>query len=700
MILNETKKYFKNKFIKQIGEKNIMEDIIKKILTTDKLYDSIGRQFYSKYRFGQLTKFYAKEDELKILFDGVEFLKNFKNKYSGKRCFVIGNGPSLNKQDLTLMKDEFTIGSNYLYHNIEKMRFLPTIFTIVNYLVAEQRIDEINALKTIKIFPYFLNYCIKQDSNTVFLNSHAIKNFPQDILKNISWQSTVTFFNLQLAYWLGFSEVYLVGVDNSYKQPKGGQEGSMVQQEEDDPNHFSKSYFKGLQWQKADTDAMEAMYKYIKIAFENDNRIVYNATHGGKLEIFTRKSYESLFRDNPMSCSPLLFKDNFNNQMKKTKKILVSINPDLKDDFGHYLHYDRTVFDNLSEEQYLISLGNKSVEYNMGRENKWINPTFTKQSWDLGRRIKNPSSNDLEQFKVELYNAIAQLEVLNLGKVFYMYTGSIQHAKVILELIEEKNLSFVFHINLFWEHFNVDSWSLEKDFLNEIKHNEYIKLYVDSQELELSLSKVTDFSASLWPMFSITNFKKYDTNHKVNLKELNILFPGNLRIEKGYGLTVNSANNMVNDKRYNQHNFIVRSVALNGTSKEAIAFSNLIDEKIIVLSGVLSEEEYVYMFNEADIIVIPYTVAEFKTRTSGVLADSIMSQKPVLTVKGTWMGNIVEKYANGLVFEDNNENDLVEKMKILIDNYAYYRDNARKIYDIWNKDNNVDKLIELFCGEI
>ena len=224
---------------------------IKKLMTAEYMYNKIGCQFYSKYRFGKLTKFYEREEEIKTLFDGKQFLLDFKNRYQGKRCFVIGNGPSLNEQDLTLLKDEFTIGSNYIFMNYEKMEFLPTFFTIVNYLVAEQRIDEINELDTVKVFPYFLNYCIENNEDTVLVNSHAIKDFPEDLLKNISWQSTVTFFNLQLAYLLGFSEVYLIGVDNSYIQPKAGKEGSMVEQTEDDPNHFHKDYFKGHQWQKS-----------------------------------------------------------------------------------------------------------------------------------------------------------------------------------------------------------------------------------------------------------------------------------------------------------------------------------------------------------------------------------------------------------------------------------------------------------------
>lgn len=673
-----------------------MNEQMKELLTSDNLYSSIGSQFYSRYRFGTLTNYYEKEHELNKIFEGMEFLKKFKNFYLGKRCFVIGNGPSLNKQDLTLMKNEFTIGSNYLYHNYEKMGFLPTIFTIVNYLVAEQRIGEINSLNTIKIFPYFLNYCIKQDSNTTFINSHAIKGFPKDLLKNISWQSTVTFFNLQLAYWLGFSEVYLVGVDNSYVQPKSGNEGSMVEQDKDDPNHFSKSYFKGLQWQKADTEAMDDMYKHVKVAFTNDNRTVFNATHGGKLETFNRKSYEKLFTNNNKSVQPEEFTRRYKEKEAITNRILVSINPDLKDEFGHYLHYDNCIYNHLPINTNLITLGNKSLDYSLGRENKWIVSSFTNQSWDIGRHSKNPTQILFSKFKLELYNAILQLDSLGIDKVFYMYTGSFNHIKCIHQLIKEKNLNFKFHINLFWEHFNIDTLDENIKDIQEYMVNEQIEIYVDSDELNEEIYAKINVKFKIWTMFSITNFSQLNsTNNNYDINNLNILYPGNLRIEKGFDLTVNSSTLFVNDHILNKHNIYLRSVILKGTSKEAIKMASLINQDVNIITGILDEFTYAEMFLNANIVVIPYTVKEFKTRTSGVLADSIISQKPILTVKGTWMGNIVESLGNGLVFEDGNELDLIEKMKTLIKNYEYYFNKAQNARVNWLKENNVLNLIHI-----
>ena len=43
--------------------------------------------------------------------DSIKNLKQLKNIHVGERCFIIGNGPSLKKTDLSKLKDEYTIGT-------------------------------------------------------------------------------------------------------------------------------------------------------------------------------------------------------------------------------------------------------------------------------------------------------------------------------------------------------------------------------------------------------------------------------------------------------------------------------------------------------------------------------------------------------------------------------------------------------------
>ena len=225
--------------------------------------------------------------------------KSYRSEYGHRRCFVIGNGPSLNKIDMTKLKDEVTIGSNGIYLNYKKMGFHPTFFTVVNYLIAEQMGPKILMnMESNHIYPSFLRRYFKDfQGQVIYLNSESGFKASNDVTRWISWQSTVTFFNLQIAYSLGCPEVYLIGVDNSYKPCKGGYDGKLiVQYSENDSNHFNSNYFqKGFRWQQADTENMERCYKLIYEMFAPGDRKIFNATPEGNLEVLPRVDYDSLF---------------------------------------------------------------------------------------------------------------------------------------------------------------------------------------------------------------------------------------------------------------------------------------------------------------------------------------------------------------------------------------------------------------------
>ncbi|MBI4962536.1 MAG: hypothetical protein HY913_04605 [Desulfomonile tiedjei] len=204
----------------------------------------------------------------------------------------------MNNLDLTLLRRELTIGSNGLFLHHSKMGFYPTFYTVTNYLIAEQMGSQIADLpQSIKIFPSFLaGYFGRARDEVIFLRAITGYTFSSDVTQWVSWQSTVTFFNLQIAFSLGCPEVYLIGVDNDYVQQGEGEEGDIIVQDDSDPNHFRADYFgQGFMWQRADTTNMTRCYVLAHEAFNKSGRIIRNATAGGKLEVFPRVDYRTLF---------------------------------------------------------------------------------------------------------------------------------------------------------------------------------------------------------------------------------------------------------------------------------------------------------------------------------------------------------------------------------------------------------------------
>ncbi len=205
-------------------------------------------------------------------------------------CIIAGNGPSLAKTPWDLLKDQDVIISNNSFLKPDLVK-LAKYYTVVNYLVAEQGCQHINRLQgPAKVIPYWLSYCINEGPTTYFVDAVGYPEFSTDMFKNMSWRHTVSFFNMHLAYGLGYRTVILIGFDHSYQQAAGVKEAEIICSDQKDENHFDPAYFQGKKWQAADVTQMENMYRLAKAAFEAGGREIVNATAGGNLELFRRAS--------------------------------------------------------------------------------------------------------------------------------------------------------------------------------------------------------------------------------------------------------------------------------------------------------------------------------------------------------------------------------------------------------------------------
>lgn len=234
----------------------------------------------------------------------------FANKHAGERCVIIGNGPSLNDLDLARLRNENTIGVNGIFY-AEAIDFPLTYYVVEDTSVMEENLDAIKEYKAgHKFFPtiYRKMYDTDEDNVTFFTMNRGfyakespnfcIPRFSTDASQRLFCGQSVTIINLQLAYFMGFSEVYLIGMDFSYTIPDSAErQGDLITSTEDDPNHFHKDYFgKGKTWKDPKLDRVLNNYQLAKAMFEADGRTIYNATAGGKLETFPRADFHEVFR--------------------------------------------------------------------------------------------------------------------------------------------------------------------------------------------------------------------------------------------------------------------------------------------------------------------------------------------------------------------------------------------------------------------
>jgi len=217
-------------------------------------------------------------------------LLQFKDKHRGEDCFIIGNGPSLKYMDLSPLRDYHSFGQNKIFL-FDKVDLNLSYLVSVNQLVIEQSAREFEAMKC----PVFLSYTaakgvVAEQPNIQLLHTLNLWSFYEDICQPICEGNTVTFVSLQLAYYMGFSRVFLIGVDHSFKQT--GQSHETQIYKGDDENHFHPDYFKGQQWQLADVYGSEVSYHLANYFYQKAGRQILDATLGGKLDVFPKITFE------------------------------------------------------------------------------------------------------------------------------------------------------------------------------------------------------------------------------------------------------------------------------------------------------------------------------------------------------------------------------------------------------------------------
>ena len=229
-------------------------------------------------------------------------LKNFYDIHNGEECILLCNGPSLKNTNLGALKalniPIFASNSSFILANT--LDFSPTYFVCEDNHVILDNLQEISNLRGChkfipdKYFEYVgglerLHY-MPTNWDAYFKSKASFENpaFSEDISKIIYVGQTVTYLMLQIAYYMGFKAVHIVGLDFSYKIPKGSviNENS-IDHSDDDPNHFHKDYFgKGKQWHFPKLDSCLQSYIKANKIYIDKNRTIYNCTVNSKLNAF------------------------------------------------------------------------------------------------------------------------------------------------------------------------------------------------------------------------------------------------------------------------------------------------------------------------------------------------------------------------------------------------------------------------------
>lgn len=271
-----------------------------------------GKMFYklkNSYFVRALLKPYIESQRSRLyreylLSEDRQKLQNYKNKFAGRRCFIIGNGPSLCVEDLERLNEECTFASNHIYKIYVQTKWRPSFYCAIdpdflsetglnwNEFATEQVFLDYAYTRKHHEFPKLIG--IFQKSKFVLNKANDISAYiSEDVSDHFSNGYTVTFNLIQLAIYMGFSEIYLLGVDFNYSiiMDKNGK----IHRNDNTKDYFSgERYATTIQYYEPTLHA----YKVAKDYCDSHGIDICNATRGGRLEVFPRVNYDVITRKN------------------------------------------------------------------------------------------------------------------------------------------------------------------------------------------------------------------------------------------------------------------------------------------------------------------------------------------------------------------------------------------------------------------
>ncbi|MHC1738585.1 MAG: 6-hydroxymethylpterin diphosphokinase MptE-like protein [Ignavibacteriaceae bacterium] len=224
-------------------------------------------------------------------------LESFRDCNKGKRCFIVANGPSLKYTELSFLQNEITIGMNRIYLLNNKINFVPSYLVVADVQIQLLQFQkEYNELSLVKFFPWEVRNKFTHTENMLFYKMKYKTDFSPDFTKFIGAGKSVTVVCIQLAYFMGFSEVYLIGKDHSYSHNSSDVPGTRIISNGSESNHFIDGYYKsGMKWSLPNYLEEEISYRLARIEYEKAGRKILDATVNGKLTVFEKVDFYSLF---------------------------------------------------------------------------------------------------------------------------------------------------------------------------------------------------------------------------------------------------------------------------------------------------------------------------------------------------------------------------------------------------------------------
>ena len=247
-----------------------------------------------------------------------------KDIHKGKRCFILGSGPSIKKEDLKPLKNEIVFALNSFYVHEEFLTIMSgsasKYYVIPPTHSPQERIEWISLFKDLNkhmpintkmilgINEYEDNMKSIFDENNLFSKNNIYWTYlakqcgfddfydeSKNICSPMCAVEAVSLYALMIAIYMGFEKIYLLGMDHDYFLYDNEGEMRMYKSAIHQNNEMERT-FKGEFYTEELFRQYKIFKKYTNIK-NNCSAKIYNASSGGILRVFERVEFSSLFNE-------------------------------------------------------------------------------------------------------------------------------------------------------------------------------------------------------------------------------------------------------------------------------------------------------------------------------------------------------------------------------------------------------------------
>lgn len=230
-----------------------------------------------------------------------EQLRQFKDIHKGERCFIVATGPSLTIEDVNKLKGEICWTCNSGIKLFSQTDWRPQYYAIADGTVFTRIKDQIDSVEmpisfynhkdiewsgeNIYPLPMWVSLVLDEATRAVIPRSWRKKRMSLDISKKVFMGGNITNVIIQICFYMGFKEIYLLGCDCNYTPSN---------------SHSSIANYKNgdILYEAADYVAQSMIddHKCAKAVADKLGVKIFNATRGGMLEVYPRVNLDDVIK--------------------------------------------------------------------------------------------------------------------------------------------------------------------------------------------------------------------------------------------------------------------------------------------------------------------------------------------------------------------------------------------------------------------